>query len=437
MKSSVKKEREPLVHITKRNDMAKWKAWLIRAVAVVIALLIGATITGILSGASGFIYFFRDLFLGVFGTSRRILNFFQDTAIMLVIALALAPAFKMKYWNIGAEGQVLMGGLACVVCIQYLGGTIDDSWLILIMFFAAIAFSVAWTIIPAIFKAQFNTNETLFTLMMNYVAMQLVAICIYIWVPDGSATLGALSYGRFPNLFGQRYIINIIVAFVAMVILFVYFRSSKHGYELSVVGESTKTAKYVGINVKKVIIRTMVLSGVLCGLAGLLLVGGTDYSITTSTVDNRGFTAILVAWLGKFSPFVMGGTSMLYVFIDRGTSYVRTTLGLGGSYPDLITGIFFLLVIACEFFINYQIQFKPMKKKHGEQNIDGDNLIDDKKGGFILENEEGVLLGCEIGKEVLEDNAKELLEPEAFSKLNEVLEIDMTASKNFNAEVTV
>ena len=363
MKLNAKSGRDPLFHISKRTDVPKWLAWVIRAGAVVVALLIGAIITGGLTGGSGFGLFFKDLFLGVFGTPRRILNFFQNTAMMLIIALALAPAFKMKFWNIGAEGQVLMGGLGCVVCIQYLGGKIPEGALIFIMFLVSMAFGVGWTVIPAIFKAQWNTNETLFTLMMNYIAMQLVAVCIYIWVPTGSAVLGVLKYGQLPLIGGQRYILNIIIVAVIMAIMFVYFRFSKHGYELTVVGESVNTAKYVGINVKKVIIRTMILSGVLCGVAGFLLVSGTSYTLSTATVDNRGFTAILVAWLGKFNPLTMGGTSLLYVFIDQGSSQTATDLGLGGYYPDIITGIFFFLIIACEFFINYKVRFRSFKRK--------------------------------------------------------------------------
>ena len=357
-----KTEREPLFRIVKRDNVPRWEAWLIRIGAVVAALLVSGLVSAILAGGSAFGTFFSGLFEGVFGTPRRILNLFQGTAILLCIALAVAPAFKMRFWNIGAEGQVLMGGLGCVVCIEYLGGQISNGLLIFVMFLASVAFSVVWSVIPAIFKAKWRTNETLFTLMMNYVAMQLVAICIFVWVPSGSGVLGALPYGNFPLIGGNRYVLNIIIVAIATVILFVYFRFSKHGYELSVVGESENTAKYVGINVKKVIIRTMVLSGVLCGLAGLLLVGGTSYTLSTKTVDGRGFTAILVAWLGKFSPFAMAFTSLLYVFIDQGAKFVATNVGVGEAFSDIITGIFFFLVIGCEFFINYKIKFRQRKK---------------------------------------------------------------------------
>ena len=361
--TNVKTDREPLFRIIKRDNIVPWKAWLIRIGAVVAAIFICAIVSAIITDGASVGHFLERSFYGVFGDEARVLSFFQNTAILLCIALAVTPAFKMRFWNIGAEGQVLMGALGCVVCIKYLGGEINNSLLILLMFVMSVAFSVAWAVIPAIFKAKWRTNETLFTLMMNYVAMQLVAICVFVWVPSGSGVLGSLRYGHFPEIGGEKYVLNIILVALAMVVVYLYFRFSKHGYELSVVGESENTAKYVGINVKKVIIRTMVLSGVLCGLAGLLIVGGTSHTVSTTIVGGRGFTAILVSWLGKFNPFGMSITAMLYTFIDIGASQIASDNGISDFFADIITGIFFFLVIGCEFFINYKIKFRPRKKK--------------------------------------------------------------------------
>lgn len=363
--------REPFFHLVKRDNIPKWQAWLIRGGAVVLALLVSAVVGAILTDGASFGFFFKGLYDGVFGSPRKILNFFQSTAILLCIALAVTPAFKMRFWNIGAEGQVLIGGLACVACIQYLGGKVNNMFLLLIMAACSIAASIVWAVIPALFKARWKTNETLFTLMMNYVAMQLVACCIFVWVPSGSGVLGVLKYGYFPKIGGYDYIINIIVVAALVIVMFIYFRFSKHGYELSVVGESENTAKYIGINVKKVIIRTMILSGAICGVAGLLLVAGTDNSLAVNTVNGRGFTAILVSWLGGFNPFGMAFTSMLYVFIDQGAKQVATNFGMGEAFPSIITGIFFFMVIGCEFFINYRIKFRTFKKK--QKDVSDDN----------------------------------------------------------------
>lgn len=362
-----KTEREPLFRIVKRDNVPRWEAWLIRIGAVVAALLVSGLVSAILAGGSAFGTFFSGLFEGVFGTPRRILNLFQGTAILLCIALAVAPAFKMRFWNIGAEGQVLMGGLGCVICIIYFGGKIPEWLLLIVMLVFSLLFSAVWTVIPAVFKAKWRTNETLFTLMMNYVAMQLVLVAIYSWVPQGtSMVLDVFTIGTLPKVGGSDYTINIIIVALLSIAVFLYFRFSKQGYELSVVGESENTAKYVGINVKKVIIRTMIISGLLCGVAGYLLVAGTNHTLAANTVGGRGFTAILIAWLGKFSPASMALTAFLYAFIEQGTTQVATNFSIGDSFSDVLTGIFFFLVIGCEFFINYKIKFRPRKKNMAE-----------------------------------------------------------------------
>ncbi len=354
--------KEPLVHIVKRDTLQWWKAWLIRGGAFLAALLVCGIVSVILT-KGGFFSFYSNLFKGAFGTERRIWNLLQGIAILLCISLAVTPAFKMKFWNIGAEGQVLMGGLACVVCIEYLGGKVNNSALIVIMTLASIVAGAIWAVIPAIFKAKWKTNETLFTLMMNYIAMQLVACCICVWVTSGSGVLGILKYGHFPAVGGYPYLLNIILVAILTLIVYIYLRFSKHGYEISVVGESENTARYIGINVKKVIVRTMLLSGALCGIAGLLLVAGTNHTISTSSVDGRGFTAILVSWLAKFNPIFMFVTAFLVIFLQQGASNVSAIYGLGESFPEIITGIFFFFIIGCEFFINYKVKFRSLKKE--------------------------------------------------------------------------
>ena len=144
--------------------------------------------------------------------------------------------------------------------------------------------------------------------------------------------------------------------------MYVYLNYTKHGYELSVVGESERTARYVGIKVGKVIVRTMLLSGAVCGIAGLLLVGGTDHTITTTISDGRGFTAVMVSWLAKFNPLGMVFASFLIVFLGRGASEISTIYGLNHSFGDILTGIILFFIIGSEFFITYRLSFR---KKEG------------------------------------------------------------------------
>lgn len=368
MSKTEKHVKEPLFHIAKRSAIPAWKSWLIRVIAIVAALIVCAVVVVLLTDLNP-IEVYTTMFKGAFGSKRKIWSTMQNTAILLCISLAVTPAFKMRFWNIGAEGQVLVGCLATAACMILLGDkNLPAPVLMIIMIIASIAAGAIWGIIPAFFKANWNTNETLFTLMMNYVAIQLVSYFITIWEnPKGSASIGIINMksqaGWFPSLFGQRYLLNIIIVVALTIFLYIYLKFNKHGYEIAVVGESENTARYVGMNVKKVIIRTMALSGAICGIAGLLLVAGTDHTMSTETAGGQGFTAIMVSWLAKFNPLLMIFTSFLIIFLEKGASEIATSFRLNESIADILTGIILFFIIGCEFFVNYQIIFNKKQKE--------------------------------------------------------------------------
>ncbi len=361
------KQRTPLFHIVKRKSLPWYQAWAIRAAAIVLALVVCAVVTTLLTGENP-LQIYATIFRGAFGTPRKIWVLLQNIAILLCVSLAVTPAFRMRFWNVGGEGQLLMGGLATAACMICLGDKLPNGLLILLMVISAAAAGGIWGVIPAIFKAKWNTNETLFTLMMNYVATQLVAFFVIVWeVPKGAGQIGIINQnteaGWLPWLFGQKYLLNILVVAILTGLVYIYLNYSKHGYEISVVGESERTARYVGINVSRVIIRTMLLSGALCGIAGLLLVGGTDHTITTTIGGGRGFTAVMVSWMAKFNPVIMIFTSFLLVFLERGAGEISTAFGLNHSFSDILTGIILFFIIGSEFFITYQLSFRKNGKK--------------------------------------------------------------------------
>lgn len=361
--SKPEKVHEPLFHVAKRSSIASWKAWIIRIIAIIASLLVCSVIIVILTKLNP-LDVYGAMIKGSFGSERKIWIMLQNVAMLLCIALAVTPAFKMKFWNLGAEGQVLFGGLMSMVCMFYIGDKIPNALLLVIMLTASLLGGILWGVIPAFFKAKWNTNESLFTLMMNYIAIQLVSFAIMVWVPNGSSVMGVVNSsteaGWLPMLFDKKYFLNVLVVAILTAVMYVYLKYSKHGYEISVVGESKNTAKYIGINVKKVIIRTMVLSGAICGLAGFLLVSGTNHSISTGLASGNGFTAIMVSWLAKFDPAIMVVTSFLIVFLQRGASEIATNFNLNESVADILTGVIIFFIIGCEFFINYQI--KPHRK---------------------------------------------------------------------------
>lgn len=354
------------LRIQKRGNLSGKQRWLVRIIAILLALILCAIITTILTGVNPFSVY-GAIFTGAFGSTRKTWITLQDISILLIISLALTPAFKMQFWNIGGEGQVLIGGLTAAACMICLGDKIPNALLILIMVIASPLAGAIWGFIPAFFKAKWNTNETLATLMMNYIATQLVAYFTIVWeVPKGSGKIGIInqdtSAGWLPEI-GNKYLLTIIVAIIITAFMYVYQKYTKHGYEISVVGESRNTAKYVGISVPKVITRTMLLSGAICGIAGLLLVAGINHTVTTTVADGQGFTAVMVSWLAKFNPIAMIATSFLIVFMDRGASEISTNFGLNQSFADILTGILLFFIIGCEFFIRYKVSFKNKKQK--------------------------------------------------------------------------
>ena len=390
MTNILSKLRLPLFHLAKREHMNLASAMLIRAAAFVLGMLTCGLLASILIreldfNKEGLTNFYKCFIDGSFTTNRKLISFIKDLAILLCIGLALAPAFKMRFWNTGAEGQTLVGVLAAIMVNYHLGGSynsalaLPDWQLAPLMLAAAMLAGAIWALLPALFKARWNTNETLFTLMMNYVASFLTSFCIVRFLTDSKNSSGAmksLSSGRIVQLFNGAEMPSIdnpgatfkisqnlsdsltvgVIVLAVTVLLFIYLRYSKHGYEISVVGESNRTAQYVGISVKKVIIRTMLVSGMLCGLAGWLI-AQVDRSVSTeSSVNGQGFTAILVAWLARFNPAFMVVTAGIVVFLNKGASRIATDYHVASSLPNVFVGIVLFFIIGSEFFINYKLR---------------------------------------------------------------------------------
>ena len=338
----------PLFHVVKREGSFA-RGLLVRIAAIALALIVCAVIIVLLTGMNP-LNVYGALINGAVGTSRRMWITLRDSAILLCISFAVMPAFRMRFWNIGAEGQVLVGAMATAAVMIY--GASLPSWLLYALCpIAGVAAGMVFGIIPAYFKAKWNTNETLFTLMLNYIASQLVAFCIIFWEkPKGSNSVGLINskgkIGWLPSVAGNSYLLPILIVAALAVILFVYMHYTKQGYEISVVGESENTAYYAGIRVHRVIVRTMALCGGLAGLAG-----------------GRGFTAIVVAWLGKLNPFSMMLVAFGLVFMEKGSIEIASQFNLNENASEILTGVILFFILGCEFFINYRLEFRKADKE--------------------------------------------------------------------------
>ncbi len=352
------------LYITKKMDLAPWKYWLIRGIGILLAFLIAGIVCTILKPGT-FGIFFSEMIRGCFDFSdiTTIIDLLVLFSTLLMISLALIPAFKMKFWNIGAEGQILVGCMVSAGIAKFAPSDMPNIVILVLCALGAVVAGVIWSVIPAIFKALFNTNETLFTLMMNYIATLLGSFAVSLWIKGGSHSFGVLKQGTFSEIFGNTGTLTIVFAAIIFAFMFFYIKKSIHGYELTVVGESINTARYIGINVKKVVIRTMIFTGAIMGFIGFLIVCSIETTFNETIVGGKGFTGVLIAWLGHFDPFEVALFSFLAAVMNQGTTTAATAVKMSSDqFSAICTGIFFFVIISCEFFSNYQIKIHTDKE---------------------------------------------------------------------------
>jgi simple sugar transport system permease protein len=353
---------EPFVRIVKLDNTPKLKAYAVRAIAVAGALIVGAILISVMSHNPILVY--KDMITGSLGSPLALRETTRIAAPLLITGMGIALAFKMRFWNIGAEGQIIVGAMAASYFALFQYNNLPSPWLLVVMMIASIVVGGVWGLIPAIFKAKWNTNETLFTLMLNYIALEIVRYFQYgPWrdpLQRGFPKIAMfVDSARLPKVFGVH--IGWIAALVLVALTYVYIKKSKHGYEISVVGESIQTAKYAGMNVGRVILRTMFISGALCGLVGYLTVAGANYTLSESVAGGVGFTGITIAWLAKLNPAAMILVSVFLAMLQKGSNTVQTTFKIPSSVAGIITGLILFFMLGCEFFLNYKLVFRRSK----------------------------------------------------------------------------
>ena len=362
---AVQGHREPFVRIAKRSDISGSKALMIRVAAILLAICVGGLIVLGLGHDPFAVY--RDMVVGALGKPTALRETVKIAVPLLGCALAIAPAFKMKFWNIGAEGQLLVGGIAATYFALYWYDKLPKPALLLVMCLAAALAGAVWGLIPAVFKAKWGTNETLFTLMLNYIALGIEQYFQNGPWKDTKGT-GFPIITQFdqnawlPKVFGVHAGWIVVLVFVAL--MFAYLKWSKQGYEIAVVGESQATARYAGMNVSKIVIRTMCISGAIAGVMGFLVVSGADHTLNANTAGGVGFTAITVAWLAQLNPLVMVAIALLLAVLTKGAGTLNTNFHIPASVADVLTGIILFFMLGCEFFINYRLIFRGKGEAH-------------------------------------------------------------------------
>ena len=359
---SIFNKREPIIRIAARSSIPTGQAVFLRILAVVLSLLAG----GLFIAAQGHNPFevYYHMVLGALGSTISFQETVKVAIPLLITSLAVAIAFKMRFWNIGAEGQIIIGAIAASNFALF-HDELPHIVLMLVMFAAAVIAGGLWGVIPAFFKARFGTNETLLTLMLNYVALYIVQYLREGPWKDPSAQ-GFLQIARFSQNARLDSVAGIqlgwIVALVLVVIVHIYLTRTKNGYEISVVGESENTARYAGMNVKRIIMRTMFISGAICGLVGMLQASGTDKTLADSVAGGVGFTAIIVAWLSNLNAPIILIVTVLFSILEKGTSFIQSKFMISSSASDVLQGIILFFVLGFEFFTRYKVLISLSRK---------------------------------------------------------------------------
>jgi len=367
--------------IVSKTEVSPLKENLLRVFAVIIALFCSAIIMRIM-GYNPF-EVFKQIIIGSLDPDYRPKNAentnsflnaisslrtngrFQRTVAkaipLLVLSLGIAIAFKMKFWNIGGEGQFYLGAFGASI-VAFSAGNLPAYILIPLMFIVAFVFGGLWAMIPAILKSKFATSETLVTLMLNYIAIQWIDYLQSGPWKDPSAK-GAAKIANYPSnaVLPQVFGIHIgwIIALVLVILVYIILNYTKLGYEIGVLGESETTAKYAGMSVTKITIISIMLSGGLCGLAGVIQASSSSsIALSSSLSGGLGFTAVITTWLAKLSPPVIIITSFMFAMLIQGGSTLQIALKMSPSVASILQGIIIFFVLGSEFFIRYKIVYK-------------------------------------------------------------------------------
>ena len=350
--------KEPLIRIVKKAELGKRETFLLRLEALFLALLAGGLFILALGHNPFAVY--GTIISGALRSEMAIQATVKIAIPLLIASLGVTLAFRMRFWNIGAEGQIIMGGIFASYFALFHPGW--NHWLlILVMFLAGALGGGLWGLIPAWFKTRFDTNETLFTLMLNYIALNVI---VFLregpWRDPGSQ--GYAKIARFDKnaaldkVFGIQF--GWIIALALLAFIWMYLKKSKQGYEIGVVGESKETARYAGMDVKHVVLRTMFFSGAVCGIAGMVQATGSDITLTTAVAGGVGFTAIIVAWLSQLNPPSIFIVTILFSILEKGSGMIDSAFGLSSDCSDVLQGIILFFVLGCELFVRYKFVFR-------------------------------------------------------------------------------
>ena len=355
-----------LFSISKRGDLPKGREWVIRAAAVLLSLVFAGMVIAILGYNP--ILVFPSMVKGALGSEIRLTQTILKAIPLVVTSLGILVAFKMKFWNIGGEGQILMGALAASYIALNVEG-LPRPVMLLLMMLAAMLAGGFWAFIPAFFKARMRVNETIFTLMLNYIAIKYVTYLQYgPWKAPESQGFPKVAnfeeYAVLPSLFGIH--IGWVIALVLVVLVYVFIHHTKKGFEITVVGESQETARYAGMNIGSVVMIAMFISGGLCGLTGMIQASAVEKTLSVNLSGGYGFTAIITTWLSRLNAVAVLFVCIAFAILLQGGTYIQISMQIPAAVADMMQGIILFFVLGSEFFLQYKINLPNLRRRGRE-----------------------------------------------------------------------
>ena len=359
-----------MIRFVKRAEISKTKSTLIHLASIILALLLSAVFIYIVTRQNP-ISVYLSMVKGAFGSRYRFNEVIIKSVPLIITSLGIAVAFKMKFWNIGGEGQIFMGAFAAsFVALRW--SSLPKPLLLLLMASAGIVGGGFWALIPAFFKAKYKTNETIITLMLNYVALKYITYLQYGPWKDPKA----IGFPKIPNFVDAAVLPKIlgihigwVVTIILVIIMYIFMNRSKIGYEIAVIGESENTARYAGMNIKKTIIIAMLISGGLCGLTGMIQASAVVNSLSVYVSEQIGYTAIITSWLAGLSAPIIVVVSILFAALLQGAAYIQTAFNIPSSMAQMLQGIILFFVLGSEFFIQYKLITQKKLEKFIEDEI--------------------------------------------------------------------
>jgi len=358
------------ISLEKRLTPSTFMLVAVPLVSVLLALLVGAVF--LVMNGNNPIEVYTMLISSAFTTSYGLTESIVKAIPLMLAGLGVSLAFRMQLWNIGAEGQLYMGAVAATwvaLTFPQLPSVIMIPFMLLMGFFAG----AIWGLLPAIPRAYLKVNETITTLLLNYVAILWADYLVYgAWKdPEGfnfPLTPQFVPAAILPSLGQSRIHLGLLFAIIAAVILYILIGHTKWGYEVRVIGESPAAARYAGMNIKKNICLVMLISGGLAGIAGMSEVSGIAGRLQHGLSPGYGYTAIIVAWLARLHPASLALVSFLFGGLLVG-GYAIQLMGIPAAIVNMLQGLILFFVLGGQILTNYNIKISLKNKENTPKEV--------------------------------------------------------------------